>query len=519
MLTHTQIGLLAGAAAMPMINSCASANHPVREDRPPNIMILYVDDMGFGDMKINNPASKIPTPNLDRLAATGMNFTDGHSSSGICTPSRYALLTGRYHWRDFHGIVGSFGKPVFKEGQLTMPQMLREKGYTTACIGKWHLGWDWDAIRKPGTPRNSVHFNDFDWSKPVPGGPLDRGFNHYFGDAVINFPPYAWIEDDQLPVEPDTMMDTELWKPVKEGGWEARAGPMVTGWDPYENISETTRRGVEYIRAQKDTGKPFFLYFSYPSPHAPIIPNDAFDGKSGAGPYGDFVYETDHSIGQLLDALEETGQADNTIVVFSSDNGAEHYAHARDEKYDHWSSAPFRGLKRDIYEGGHHVPFIIRWPGVTKPGSVSDALIAQMDLMATFAALVGAGIPEGEAIDSFNYLPYLKGEADAPRTQMVHNTFEDHYAIRDGDWVLIDAETGYANPRLRPPEAWMRKHGYTADDGQPVKLYNLKDDVGQRHNLAAEHPERVAEMQALLKQIRASRYPELGVTKTTEGDK
>ncbi len=509
MRKHLQIFLLVGVAALPMMSACASPEQTAQADRLPNILILYVDDMGFGDMKINNPGSKIPTPRLDRLAAAGMNFTDGHSSSGVCTPSRYALLTGRHHWRDFHDIVNSFGKPIFREGQLTLPQMLQEKGYATACIGKWHLGWDWDAIRKPGTPRNSLHYNDFDWSKPVPGGPLDHGFDHYFGDTVINFPPYAWIEDDRLLVAPDTMMDTDLWKPIKEGEWECRKGPMVTGWDPYENIPETTRRGVEYIRAQKDNDRPFFLYFSYPSPHAPIIPNDEFDGKSGAGPYGDFVYETDHSIGQLLDTLEESGQADNTIVVFSADNGAEYYAYERDAKYDHWSSAPFRGLKRDIYEGGHHVPFIIRWPGVTQPGSVSNALIAQLDLMATFAALVGAEIPEGEAIDSFNHLPYLMGETKAPRTQMVHNTRKGHYAIRDGDWVLIDAESGIVGgPRRHPPEAWMQKHGYAADDGQPVKLYNLKEDIGQRLNLAAEHPERVAEMQALLKQIRESHYPE-----------
>lgn len=192
--------------------------------------------------------------------------------------------------------------------------------------------------------------------------------------------------------------------------------------------------------------------------------------------------------------------------------GAESYAYERDAKYDHWSSAPFRGLKRDIYEGGHHVPFIIRWPGVTKPGSVSDALIAQMDVMATFAAVVGGEIPAGEAIDAIDHLPYLKGEMAAPRTWMVHNTYKDHYAyaIRDGDWLLIDAESGIVGgPRRHPPEAWMEKHGYAADDGQPVKLYNLKEDIGQRHNLAAEHPERVAEMQALLKQIRESRYPEL----------
>ncbi len=486
---------------------CAVAAAPVFSQQKPNIVILYVDDMGFGDFGVNNPDSKIPTPNLDQLAATGMNFTDGHSSSGVCTPSRYALLTGRHHWRDFHGIVNAFGRPVFKEGQLTMPQMLREKGYATACIGKWHLGWDWDAIRKPGTKSNSVHYDDFDWSKPIPGGPLAHGFDHYFGDTVINFPPYGWIEDDKLVEAPDTMMDTKLWKPIKEGNWECRPGPMVTGWDPYENLPTLTQRSVDYVLSRKGNQQPFFLYVPFPSPHAPIIPNDEFDGKSDAGPYGDFVFETDDACGRIMKAIEQIGQADNTIIVFSSDNGAEGYAYARDQKYDHWSSAPFRGLKRDIYEGGHHVPFIIRWPGVIEPGSVSHALISQIDLMATFAAAIGFEIPEGQAIDSFNFLPHLKGGAKAPRTQMVHNTRKEHYAVRDGDWVLIDAKTGYTG-RAAPKE-WLEKHNYPPDDGQPVKLYNLREDIGQRYNLAAKHPQRVKEMQTLLERIRASRYPEL----------
>jgi len=475
---------------------------PASEQRP-NILLLYADDIGYGDLGCYNADSKIPTPNLDKLAASGMRFTDGHSSSGICTPSRYAMLTGRHHWRDFHGIVNVFGKSVFKSEQLTMPEMLREKGYATAAIGKWHLGWDWNAIRKPGAKKGSNHFNDFDWSKPIPDGPLAHGFDRYFGDTVINFPPYAWIEDDKLLKAPDTMMDTNQWKKIKEGNWECRPGPMVSDWDPYQNIPETTKRGVEYIRSQKDSEKPFFLYFAYPSPHAPIIPNDEFDGKSQAGPYGDFVFETDHSIGQLLAALKESGKAENTIIIFTADNGAEKYAYARDNKFDHWSSTPLRGLKRDIYEGGHRVPFMIRWPGLTKDGSVSDALISQVDLMATFAAALGATIPDGEATDSFNFLPHLKGEAKPPRTQMVHNTQAKQYAFRDGDWLLINTKATQASPE------WREKHKYPDGDKQPVGLYNLKEDIGQRHNLAAGHPERVKEMQIMLEKVRATGYPAL----------
>jgi arylsulfatase A len=471
----------------------------------PNVVILYGDDMGIGDLGVNNPDSKIPTPNLDRMAAQGMNLKDGHASSGICTPSRYALLTGRAHWRDFHGIVGAFGRPVFKENQLTLPRMLTEKGYSTVCIGKWHLGWDWNALRKPGTESDSIQPEDFDWNLPIPGGPLAVGFDRYFGDDVINIPPYTWIEDDRIFQAPDVLMDTDLWMPIKEGRWECREGPMVSDWDPYEVMPTLTRRSVDFILSRKDQTQPFFLYHSFPSPHAPIIPNDEFDGISQAGPYGDFVYETDDAVGQILRALEEIGQADNTLVIFSSDNGAENYAFERDQKYDHWSSAPFRGRKRDIYEGGHHVPTIIRWPGVIQPGTVSTSLFAQTDIMATVAAVVGYELPTDSAEDSFDFLPYLKGETSSgPRTAMVHNTSRDKYAIRDGDWLLIDAPTGYTS--RPPPDEWYFKHGYTTGDDLPVELYNLKADLGQRHNLAAGHPERILEMRALLQQLREQGY-------------
>lgn len=473
---------------------------------PPNVLLLYADDLGYGDLGCYNPDSKIPTPHLDKLAASGMRFTDGHSSSGICTPSRYAMLTGRHHWRDFHGIVNALGPSVFKDGQLTLPEMLRQKGYDTACIGKWHLGWNWDAIRRPGTPRNSIEPGDFDWSKPVPDGPLDHGFDHYFGDTVINFPPYAWIVDDRLPRAPDTVFRKNPVEP-KEGGWECRPGPALSDWDFYQVLPTLTEKSVEWVRSRKGVDKPFFLYVPFPSPHAPIIPNDEFDGKSKAGPYGDFVVQTDDACGRILAALEESGHAAKTIVIFSADNGPELYAYARDEKFDHWSAAPLRGLKRDIYEGGHHVPFLVRWPGLTKPGGVSDALISQVDLMATLAAALAVEIPDGQAVDSFNFLPYLKGEAErGPRTRMVHNTKKDHYALRDGDWLLVDAQSGYLRPA---PGSWNQKHGQPADRGGPAELYHLKEDLGQRHDLAAGHPDKVREMQAMLRKIRAGRYPGL----------
>lgn len=482
----------------------------------PNILIIYADDLGYGDLSVQNPSSKIPTPNLDRLARQGMRFTDAHSSSGVCTPSRYALLTGQYHWRKLHGIVGSFGSSVIDAERLTLPEMLQERGYTTAAMGKWHLGWDWNAIRKPDAKRVQVEVpkedpwlpktawgpEAFDWSQPIPDGPLAHGFDHYFGDDITNKPPYCWIKDDRVVEAPNMMRNLKQWRPAKEGTREARPGPMISGWDPYRVLPTTTKHAYEYIKAQAKNDQPFFLYFALPSPHTPIVSNDEFDGKSQAGAYGDFVYETDDACGQLLKALEESGQAENTVVIFSSDNGPERFAYARDQKVNHWSSHPLRGLKRDIYEGGHRVPMIIRYPGVTQPGAVSDALVSQIDLMATLAEVVGYELPDDQAEDSQNLLSVLVGTAHEVRRAHVHNTRANRYAIRSGEWVLINADHGYTRGLQEEEKQWLKHHGYPKDDSQPVELYNLAEDLGQRHNVAADHPEKVVELQRLLKQIR-----------------
>lgn len=463
-----------------------------------NILLLYADDLGYGDLGCYNPDSKIPTPHLDRLAREGLRFSDAHSSSGVCTPSRYAMLTGRYHWRDFHGIDSGFDKPFFKPGQLTLQEILRKKGYATACIGKWHLGWDWNSIRLPGTPERSKQHDHFDWSKPFRGGPFDHGFDYYFGDNAINFPPYTWIENNRVLAVPDITFKAPA-QPPKEGKWECREGPGRSDWDFYQVLPTLTKKGVEYIHSRKGKPDPFFLYFPLPSPHAPIVPHDKFDGKSQAGAYGDYVVQTDDSCGQLLQALRDAGLEENTIVFFSSDNGPEAYAYPRDETFNHWSSAPLRGLKRDIYEGGHRVPTILKWPELTKPGFTNDSLFAQIDLVATFAHYLGFELPEQSAGDSYDFLPYLKGTSPtAPRRTMVHNTYKDRYAIRHGDWVLINHRTGADRP---PPAAWREKHFVPPYGNQPVGLFNLRDDPGQRNNLAKEHPEKVAELQNLLKII------------------
>jgi len=483
----------------------------VSANEQPNIVILYADDLGMGDLgsftKNSAKKSKIPTPNLDELASQGMSFTDAHSSSGICSPSRYALLTGRYHWRKFHGIVKAFGPSAFDDERLTLPEMLQQKGYTTAAIGKWHLGWDWDAIRKPNRPQNGVGPDDFDWSKPIPDGPTAHGFDYYFGDTVINFPPYVWIENDKVSQVPDTMVDGTLWK-NKEGTMKYRPGPMITGWDPYENIPTTTQKGIEYITENAKQDKPFFLYFAYPSPHAPIIPNDEFDNTSKAGPYGDLIVETDDSIGKLLAAIKAAGIEDNTLVIFSADNGPEYYAYLRDEKFEHWSSGDFRGLKRDIYEGGHRVPTIVRWPNHVSKNTQTNELMSQIDFMATIASIVGFDLPDDAAEDSYNLLPLWTGKTKkSTRYSLVHNTFKGSYAIRSGDWSLIADKSGNQNKRMErfSYRAWQKKHGYVYDDNVKGQLFDMKNDSGQRKNLIEQNPTKAEELMKLLRKIQEQR--------------
>jgi arylsulfatase A len=469
----------------------------------PNVVIIYADDMGFGDLGANNPGSRIPTPNLDRLAQEGMRFTDGHSSSGICTPSRFAMLTGQHHWRRFHGIVGAFGGTVFEPDDFTLANMFRSKGYNTACIGKWHLGWNWDALRKEGAPKPTKNEpgrpEHYDWSRPIPDGPLAQGFDYYFGDGTINFPPYCWVENDRVVEAPTVMMDTKTFKKIPEGNWEFRGGPMVDGWNPYDVLPTLTGKAVAWLEKQS-VDKSFFLYFPLPSPHAPIIPNDAYRGKSEAGPFGDFVFESDAMAGRILQALEEKGFAENTIVVFTADNGPEKYAYDRQKNYNHWSSGPLRGLKRDVWEGGHRVPFVVRWPGRTEPGAVSGETISQVDLAATLASVIGYGLDSKEAVDSYNLVPLLEGKqyTQPLRKATVQNTKANAFALRRGDWAYIDAKSG---EHSKSPGWFNDERGY-GKDTTPGLLYNLKDDPAQHKNLYASHPEKVAEMKALLERYK-----------------
>ncbi len=472
------------------------------EDRP-NIVIIYSDDQGYGDFSLQNPDSKIPTPHLDEFARQGARFTDAHSSSGVCTPSRYALLTGRYHWRQGEGIVGSWGEPWWDDGRLTLGQMLQEKGYRTACIGKWHLGWDWSAIRNEQVAdRNSPEA--WDWSKPVPGGPLDHGFDYYFGDDVPNFPPYTWIEDDRI-LEAPTVPFTPIPEPTADdeggergAGHDCRFGPMVDGWRLDAVMPRLTEKAVQWIGQQSDE-QPFFLYWSWTSPHTPVVPIEEFQGSTEAGPYGDFMHQSDAHMGEVLAALEDHGFAENTLVIFSSDNGPENIAYVRIRNHGHYSMGPLRGLKRDVWEGGHRVPFAIRWPGVIESGRVSEELIGQIDIMATIASIVGYELPDTAAEDSHDLLPYLLGEAETSgRDTLVHRTWGEPWGIRHGDWVYVNASTG----ALQNEPDWL---GHKANPHDAV-LNRLDEDLGQQQNLVETRPNKAAELEAMLEEIRARGY-------------
>ncbi|WP_235295815.1 sulfatase family protein [Portibacter marinus] len=476
----------------------------------PNIVIIYADDMGYGDLNCQNSDSKIPTPHLDRLAAEGMRFTDAHSSSGICSPSRFALLTGSYHWRRQHEIVGSFGPPFFKDSDVTLAHVLQNVGYETACIGKWHLGWDWEFINEPsetveqwGRERPFYGPDDVVWDEPIKGGPLERGFNYYFGDGTINFPPYAWVENDRVMEAPTEIMDiNNIGYDIREGSWEFRPGPKVKDWNPYEVLPTLTKKAVEWVHLQ-DASQPFFLYLALPSPHAPIIPNDKFIGKSNAGGYGDFVVQTDDVVGQVLTALRMKGLEENTIVIFTSDNGPEAYAWPRARDFGHFSMGNLRGLKRDVWEGGHRVPFIFKYEGVIKGGTVSDEVISQVDIFATLASMLNIDLDPATAPDSYDISSILNGQSTSTpiRQATIHNTYESIWGIRKGDWLMITDKTG---GHREIPEFFKEIKNYE-DFRTDSLLFNMESDPQQLQNLYLEYPDKVKELNKLLKDHRQSK--------------
>ncbi len=472
-----------------LLGLCATAR--AAEPTPPNIVYILADDLGYGDVGCYNPASKIPTPNMDRLAQDGVRFTDAHSPSAVCTPTRYALLTGRYAWRTRlqRNVIGPFAPPLIAEKQLTVAGLLREKGYATACVGKWHLGWGWP---KPGGGGQR------DFTKPIPDGPTARGFDLYFGTDVPNFPPYCFLENDR------TVGIPSATAPVGRDSFNI-AGPMVPDWKLVEVLPALEKRAVGFIEKAARGDKPFFLYLPLTSPHFPVVPSPQFTGASKAGAFGDFVAQTDHVVGAVLDALKRSGVAGKTLVILTSDNGPEISGEVNPGAYDrlkefgHASMGPLRGAKRDAWEGGHRVPFLARWPGKIGAGRVSDETICHVDLMATLAALLDVTLPADAGVDSVNVLPALLGEKrKAPlREATVHHSGQGKFAIRRGDWVLILAPTGDDNGKNGEP-AWFRKDRGNRVHADAGELFNLATDPAQKTNRYATETAKADELKALM---------------------
>lgn len=462
----------------------------------PNIVIILADDLGYGDLQCYNPQrGKIATPRLDRLASEGMRFTDAHSSSGVCSPSRYTLLTGRYHWRTRLqlGIVGVFGDALIARDRVTVASLAREHGYRTACIGKWHLGWEWPiskeqrrlfqipkAAAEEQTAVTEAHLAAWRevFGKPIPGGPTARGFDEYFGTDVPNWPPYCFIENDRTIGVPSEFLPPASLK----NNLASLPGPALKDWT-FEPILPTLgQRAVEFITRQAKASQPFLLYLPLTSPHEPVAINKEWKGKSGLTPYADFVMETDDVVGRVLDALQQSGVADKTLVLFTSDNGKATYTGAAAlEQQGHYSSGPLRGYKTSVYEGGHRVPFVVRWPGIVKPGTVCDQLVHQADVIATVAQVLGAKLGDATGEDSVSLLPLLKGGDKPVRENAVSCASDGTPGFRQGPWKLILARDENANT-----------------DSQ---LYHLGDDLAETRNRAVEKPAQVAQMKAAFEKL------------------
>ena len=474
--------------AIVLLAACRTAPPADETPSPPNVVLILADDMGQASVGAYHPESGIPTPNLDRLAAEGMRFTDAHSGSAVCSPTRYGLLTGRYSWRTRmkSGIVGKWQPPLIAEERLTIADMMRARGYRTACIGKWHLGWNWpDAEGNPTTKAAEV-----DYTRPIRGGPLAHGFDHYLGDDVPNWPPYVWIEDARALAIPSETMEADSSNGVS-------AGPMTPDWSLEAVLPALTERCVEYVAEAAEADEPFFLFFSMTSPHTPINPAPRFQGASGVSKYADFLIETDWAVGEVLRALDEHGVAENTLVIFVTDNGTSpkcDFDGLAAEGVDlraHW-----RGHKADVWEGGHRVPFLVRWPAAIDPGGVYDETVSLVDVMATVADAVGHALPDEAAEDSASLLPALRGE---PRAALVNDAVITHssggrFAIHFGRWKLVfgPGSGGWSAPQ----DAAARKQGLPE-----YQLYDMAADPGEQRNLVEEHPEVVSELTAHFRRI------------------
>ena len=461
-------------------------------DRP-NMIFILADDQGFGDVGALNPESKIPTPNIDRIANEGMIFGDAHTSSSVCTPTRYSVLTGRYHWRTHlqKGVLGGFSKPLISPGRLTIASLLKTKGYKTAGIGKWHLGWDW-PLRDGGTADDAGDFSksyskgwEVDYEGEITNGPNDHGFDYFFGiSASLDMPPYVFVRN-RVPTEKATV----------EKAFN-RKGPAGANFEAVDVLPTITDETVRFINENADSDQPFFIYFPLNAPHTPIVPTEQWKGRSGINQYGDFTMQVDWTVGQVLDALDKNGIKDETLIVFTTDNGCSPAAKISElEAAGHDQNYIYRGHKADIYDGGHRVPFLVRWPGKVKPGSRTEHLIGQVDFLATAAAITGATITDDGAEDSVSFLPSLLGQADgSARDSIISQSIGGQFAIRDGDWklCLCPGSGGWSKPRP----------GRDDMTGlPPMQLYDLAKDPGEENNLVGKYPDRVKKMKAMLRQL------------------
>jgi arylsulfatase A-like enzyme len=451
----------------------------------PNIVFIMADDMGYGDPGCYNKESKIPTPNIDRLAAEGIRMTDAHSPSAVCTPTRYGVLTGRYSWRSRlkKGVLWGFSPALIETGRTTVASLLKSRGYHTGCVGKWHLGL--------GSKEKT------DYTKPLTPGPNDVGFDYFFGiPASLDMEPYVFVENaNPLELPTEKIAGSKGRRDGGGGFW--RGGPIAPGFRHIDVLPRITEKVVGFIRdhASQSTEKPFFLYFPLSAPHTPWLPTAEFEGKSKAGAYGDFAAQVDWSVGQVLKELDDCKLTDNTLIIFTSDNGA-HWKPNDIAKYGHRANHHLRGQKADIWEGGHRVPFIARWPGNINPGTTSDETICHTDLLATCAAIVGMELPNDAGEDSYNILPVLLGRTlhQPLREATVHHSVSGVFAIRQGHWKLIlgRGSAGFSKPRVIKP-----KPGEAT--GQ---LYNLADDPSESKNLFLDQPETVERLQSLLQKYK-----------------
>jgi len=455
-----------------IFSSCASGK------RQPNILFILVDDMGHGDPGCYNSASKIPTPVIDQLASDGMRFTDAHATGPLCHPSRYGLMTGRYPFRTDISVWRE--KPTIEPGRVTLASLLQSGGYHTAMVGKWHLGFDEEA----------------GYDHPLPGGPCDRGFDSFFGiRASTDIPPYFYIRNNRAVAPPTDSIgasSSEDWSPIQGAFW--RAGGIAPGLELKDVLPRFTEEAISVIgshAAGEHSDEPLMLYLAYPAPHTPWLPAQEFEGTSGAGMYGDFMAMVDTHIGRVLDALEDAGMQENTLVIFSSDNGPVWYD--RDvERFGHDAAGGLRGMKGDAWEAGHRMPFIVKWTGKVAPGSVSERTICFTDVISTIAELTGQEVPEGAAEDSYSFAGTLLGndQQDADRPPIVMRSANGTMMVRSGDWKLINGlgSGGFSKPGHVEP-------GPGDPEGQ---LYNLAEDPQEQHNLWLEKPEIVEELSAQL---------------------